>query len=132
MYRNSTLKRKKNQGKIFIRYIIIILTDINRQREFRERKRKRVEQALKKRIYRMRRKEIIQNLVSNPPSNVENISSVVDYKTPQKYKKQIRQRTHDLSKSLPRSPGLQTAVIGRMIKKYLSSPRTRITIGNVL
>ena len=54
---------------------------------------------------------------SRDPEKQEN-----DYKTPQKYKKQIRQRTHDLSKSLPRSPGLQTAVIGPIPTCFWEAP----------
>ena len=60
----------------------------------------------------------MNDLLSSPPSIVETDSSVFDYHTPERYKKQIRQRTHELRKWLPKSPGLQTAVMCRMMKKY--------------
>ena len=72
----------------------------------------------------MRQNEIITYNLSNPPSIVET-DGVIDYVTPDKYKKQIRQRTHDARKSLPKSPGLQTCIVNRLMKKYINSPKTR-------
>ena len=60
----------------------------------------------------------MNDLLSSPPSIVETNSSVFDYHMPERYKKQIRQRTHEARKGLPNSPGLQTAVMCRLIKKY--------------
>ena len=47
-----------------------------------------------------------------------------EYVTPDKYKRQIRQRTFDVTQKLPNSPGLKTAIISRCVKKLIKSPST--------
>ena len=55
-----------------------------------------------------------------------------DYLTPDKYKKQIRQRTFDVAQKLPNSPGLKTAVISRCVKKLIRSPSTHLEMTRVI
>lgn len=55
-----------------------------------------------------------------------------EYVTPYKYKKQIRQRTFDLARKLPNSPGLKTAVVSRCVKKLINSPSTRLEMTRVI
>ena len=71
-----------------------------------------------------KQKEILKTKILHPPSNVEHHLGC-DYVTPEKYRKGIRQHTHDSSKFLPKSPGLKAAVVSRLVKKNLESPRTR-------
>lgn len=96
----------------------------NRQRKFRQRKRKREEEAMMKRIYRQRQRELVKAKI-NPPSIVKCVSGCGDYITPEKYKKQIRQRTHECSQLLPKSPGLKGAVVNRLVKKLKNCPSTQ-------
>ena len=49
-----------------------------------------------------------------------------EYVTPDKYKRQIRQRTFDVTQKLPNSPGLKTAIISGCVKKLIKSPSTRL------
>lgn len=54
------------------------------------------------------------------------------YETPLKYKAQIRQRTHDFKRNLPKSKELQVAVVGRVVGKLLHSPSTSLTMKRVI
>ena len=49
-------------------------------------------------------------------------NDLVPYETPLKYKPQIRQRTHDLKRNLPKAKELQVAVVGHVVGKLLRSP----------
>ena len=55
-----------------------------------------------------------------------------EYVTPDKYKRQIRQRTFDVTQKLPNSPGLKTAIISRCVKKLIKSTSTHLKMTQVI
>ena len=55
-----------------------------------------------------------------------------EYVTPDKYKRQIRQRTFDVTQKLPNSPGLKTAIISRCVKKLIKFPSTHLKMTQVI
>ena len=55
-----------------------------------------------------------------------------EYVTPDKYKRQIRQRTFYVTQKLPNSPGLKTAIISRCVKKLIKSASTHLKMTRVI
>ena len=80
-----------------------------RQCRFREREKECQEDSLKKRLYRQKQcgNSIILAQNYSPSCHVEmsQYEEDTDYLTPDKYKKQIRQRTFDVAQKLPNLPG---------------------------
>ena len=85
---------------------------------------------------RKRRRELHQaKLKSCPPSfsltsQIETCSD--KYETPEKFKKQIRQRTSECNRKLPESKELKCAVVGRVVGKMLNSPSTSGTMSQII
>ena len=106
-----------------------------RQRRFRERAKHRREDSLRKRLYRQKQSENSKISVQNSSSSYVEVSQFeedADYVTPDKYKRQIRQRTYDVTQKLPNSPGLKTAVISRCVKKLIRSPSTHLEMTQLI
>ena len=71
--------------------------------------------------------------ISNPEDvEYSEGNDLVPYETPLKYKPQIRQRTHDLKRNLPKAKELQVAVVGRVVGKLLRSPSTSMTMRRIM
>ena len=60
------------------------------------------------------------------------IDEDTEYVTPDKYKRQIRQRTFDVTQKLPNSPGLKTAIVSRCMKKLIKLPSTHLEMTQVI
>ena len=107
-----------------------------RQCRFREREKECQEASLKKCLYRQKQCEnskiLAQNYSSSCHVKMSQFEEDTDYVTPDKYKKQIRQRTFDVAQKLPNSPGLKTAVISRCVKKLIRSPSTHLEMTRVI
>ena len=54
------------------------------------------------------------------------------YETPQKFGKQIRQRTYECNKNFPKSKDMQCAIINRQICQRLNSPTTQTTMSRII
>ena len=54
------------------------------------------------------------------------------YKTPEKFLKQIRQRTFDCNSNLPDSKELKCAVLNRVVGKMMKSPSTSGTMSQIM
>ena len=54
------------------------------------------------------------------------------YKTPQKFGKQIWQRTYECNKNFPKSKEMQCAIINRQICQRLNSPSTQNTMSQII
>ena len=54
------------------------------------------------------------------------------YKTPQKFNKQIWQRTYECNKNFPKSKEMQCAIINRQICQWLNLPLTQNTMSQIL
>ena len=54
------------------------------------------------------------------------------YKTPEKFLKQIRQRTYDCNSNLPDSKELKCAVLNRVVGKMMKSPSTSGTMSQIM
>ena len=54
------------------------------------------------------------------------------YKTPEKFLKQIRQRTYDCNQNLPESKELKCAVLSRVVGKMMKSPSTSGTMSQII
>lgn len=54
------------------------------------------------------------------------------YLTPHKYTASVRQRAHELSKKLPKSPTFKTVLVARIIKKMLRSPTTNSSMCRII
>ena len=106
-----------------------------RQHRLREREKQCWEASLKKRLYRQKQSENSKMLTQNFSSShvkMFPLDKDTEYVTPDKYKRQIRQRTFDVTQKLPNSPGLKTAVISRCLKKLIKSPSTHVKMTRVI
>ena len=106
-----------------------------RQHRLRERENQCREASLKKHLYRKKQSENSKILVQNcSSSHVEKspFDKDTEYMNPDKYKRQIRQRTFDVTQKLPNSPGLKTALITRCVKKLIKSPSARLKMTQVI
>ena len=54
------------------------------------------------------------------------------YETPEKFKKQIRQRTSDCSRSFPESKELKCAIVNRVVGNMFKSPSTHKTMNQIM
>ena len=54
------------------------------------------------------------------------------YKTPEKFLKQIRQRTHDCNQNLPESKELKCAVVNHVVGKMMKSPSMSRTMSQII
>ena len=54
------------------------------------------------------------------------------YKTPQKFGKQIQQRTYECNKNFPKSKEMQCAIINRQICQRLNSTFTQNTMSQII
>ena len=93
----------------------------------REREKQHREASLKKHLYRQKQSENSKILAQNFSSfHVEMfpLDEDTEYVTPDK--RQIRQRTFDVTQKLQNSPGLKTAVISRCVKKLIKSLSTHL------
>ena len=54
------------------------------------------------------------------------------YKTPQKFVKQIWQRTYECNKNFPKSKEMQCAIINHQICQRLNSPSTQNTMSQII
>ena len=101
-----------------------------------ERKGTHHEASLKKRLYRQKQSEksniLAQNSSSSSHVEMCQFEEETEYLTPDKYKRQIRQRTFYVTQKLPNSPGLKTAVISRCVKKLIKSPSTYLEMTQVI
>ena len=100
-----------------------------------EREKQCWEASLKKRLYRPKQSENSKILAQNCSSSHVEMSPFdkdTEYVTPDKHKRQIRQRTFDVTQKLPNLPGLKTAVISRCVKKLIKSPSTRLKMTQVI
>ena len=85
----------------------------------------------------MRRATQKTNLISKGSfSSVENEYSLNNssdpYETPQKFGKQIRQRTYECNKNFLKSKHMQCAIINRQICQRLNSPTTHTTMSRII
>ena len=106
-----------------------------RQHRLREREKQCQEASLKKHLYRQKQPENSNILAQNCSSSHVKMSPFdkdTEYVTPDKYKRQIRQRTFDVTQNLPNSPGLKTAVFSRYVKKLIKSPSTHLKMTQVI
>ena len=60
------------------------------------------------------------------------LNSSVPYKTPQKFGKQIRQRTYECNRNFPKSKAMQYAIINHQICQRLNSPTTENTMSQII
>ena len=58
--------------------------------------------------------------------------SLTAYETPEKFKKQIRQRTYDCNRSFPESKELKCAIVNRVVGKMFNSPSTHMTMNQIM
>ena len=58
--------------------------------------------------------------------------SLTAYETPEKFKKQIRQRTYDCNHSFPESKELKCAIVNRVVGKMFNSPSTHTTMNQIM
>ena len=65
------------------------------------------------------------------PSHTE-IDENYSYKTPEKFLKQIRQRTYDCNQNLPESKELKCAVVNLVVGKMMKSPSTSRTMSQII
>ena len=59
-------------------------------------------------------------------------NSSYPYEMPQKFGKQIRQRTYECNKNLSKSKDMQCAFINRQICQRLNSPTTQTTMSQII
>ena len=59
-------------------------------------------------------------------------SSLTAYETPEKFKKQIRQRTSDCNRSFPESKELKCAIVNHVFAKMFKSPSTHMTMSQIM
>lgn len=78
------------------------------------------------------RKTKLRKQSQSPNSSCQIIKSLRLYLTPDKYKGSVRQRAHELSKKLPKSPTFKTVLVARMIKKMLKSPSTSSSMCRII
>ena len=65
-------------------------------------------------------------------SHCEINDKINTYKTPEKFLKQIRQRTYDCNQNLPESKELKCAVLSRVVGKLMKSPSTSGTMSQII
>ena len=104
-----------------------------RQARFRERKRLRYQQSLKRKYRRWKQnttsKDSHSKFITKSISDVEDLTA---YETPEKFKKQIRQRTSDCNRSFPESKDLKCAIVNRVVGKMFNSPSTNTTMNQIM
>ena len=109
-----------------------------RQARFRDRKQLRVQESLKRKYRRWKQKTTSK--VSHSKFNTKSLSHIDDtvngsltaYETPEKFKKQIRQRTSDCSRSFPESKELKCAIVNRVVGNMFKSPSTHKTMNQIM
>ena len=89
------------------------ITCFNRVQNFRVRQRAHILAIERKRESRKK-----------PPSHKINFTDINQFTTPVKYQPQIRQHAFDYKKTLPQSPTMKVALMGRMIGQLLRDPTT--------
>ena len=60
------------------------------------------------------------------------LNSSGSYKTPQKFGKQIRQRTYECNRNFPKSKAMQCAIINHQICQRLNSPTSQNTMSQII
>ena len=65
-------------------------------------------------------------------SHSEIDNKTCNYKTPEKFLKQIRQRTYDCNRKLPQSKDLKCAVLSRVVGQMMKSPSTSGTMSQII
>ena len=109
-----------------------------RQASFRDRKGIRVQESLKRKYRRWKKKTTSK--VSHSQFNTKSLSHIDDtvngslttYETPEKFKKQIRQHTSDCNRSFPESKELKCAIVNHVVGKMFKSPLTHKTMNQIM
>ena len=116
----------------------VLLFKYFRQARFRDQKRIRVQESLKRKYRRWKQK--ITSKVSHSKFNTKSLSHIDDtvngsltaYETPEKSKKQIRQHTSDCNTSFPESKELKCAIVNHVVGKMFKSPSTHMTMSQII
>ena len=105
-----------------------------RQQRLREKKRLLRVDSLKRKMRRRAEKpKVTLYPTSLSQSSHCEINDKTDtYKTPEKFLKQIRQRTYDCNQNLPESKELKCAVVSRVVGKLMKSPSTSGTMSQII
>ena len=84
----------------------------------------------------MRRNEQKPRVTLYPTSLSQSSHTEIDknynYKTPENFLKQIRQRTYDYNQNLPESKELKCAVVNHVVGKMMKSPSTSRTMSQII
>ena len=84
----------------------------------------------------MRRNEQKPRVALYPTSLSQSSHTEIDenynYETPEKFLKQIRQRTYDCNQNLPDSKEFKCAVVNRVVGKMMKSPFTSRTMSQII
>ena len=116
----------------------VLLFKYFRQARFRDRKRIRVQESLKRKYRRWKQKTTSK--VSHSKFNTKSLSHIDDtvngsltaYETPEKFKNQIRQCTSDCNRSFPESKELKYAIVNCVVGKMLKSRSTHTTMSQIM
>ena len=109
-----------------------------RQARYRERKRIKHEESEKRKFRRWKLKSNSvssiseMSIASNSSLSRIECSPSDSYQTPDKFKKQIRQRSSEYNRQLPESRELKCAIVNRVVGKMLKSPSTAKTMTSIM
>ena len=76
-------------------------------------------------------KDSHSKFITKSISHIEDCS-LTAYETPERFKKQIRQRTSDCNRSFPESKDLKCAIVNRVVGKMFNSPSTNTTMNQIM
>ena len=106
-----------------------------RQQAFRERVKKRKDANSKKRNYRLEKAKSFKKDNNESTAHFESSLEGTTVRTPEEFKKKIRQRVHSVhtgKAKLPRTPRYRCFVIRRLVKRTVNSPTTGCTMKPLL